>query len=288
MPKIEKKSGPEIVKGRTFKTKRQDDDEDIKGVHTESKTSGIDRLNDKGMSVAGHQHRVGSRLAKLSTSDAQEAGHDQMESAKAKHAKKLEEMQDLPAPKLKGLADGGEVQSDDQASTESKKDEPSMWQEMKHKGWLGTPAQQEEDERRLKQIEVPQGRMMAEGGEVNKDRKASLAAAMMAEEEQRLAEGGDIHIDINSHMDEDEDDAEMMAEGGQVDLSMNADEEPNNEDQMSFQALKKENYSESEGLEQLDSPKDSNMHGMARQDEHDEALMSLIRKRMKMKSPISE
>lgn len=95
----------------------------------------------------------------------------------------------------------------------------------------------------------------------------------------------------------------MMADGGMVDLSENADEEPNNEDQMSFEALRKENYSESAGLEHLDQPEDSNLHGheLSDEDEHDGArsmrhdfpersaeessdgddMVSSIRKRMK-------
>lgn len=72
-----------------------------------------------------------------------------------------------------------------------------------------------------------------------------------------MAEGGEIleeSPDINSHssMDTHEDD-------DQVDLSRNADEDANEEDQASWNALRKENYSESEGLKQLDSPRDSNL-----------------------------
>lgn len=65
----------------------------------------------------------------------------------------------------------------------------------------------------------------------------------------------------------------MMANGGEVDLSENAEEEPNNEDQMSFEALKKENYSESAGLDELDQPMDSNEHGheLSDEDMHDKA-----------------
>lgn len=51
------------------------------------------------------------------------------------------------------------------------------------------------------------------------------------------------------------------ADGGMVDLNENAEEEPNNEDDMSFEALKKENYSEEAGLEHMGSPEDSNEHG---------------------------
>lgn len=75
--------------------------------------------------------------------------------------------------------------------------------------------------------------------------------------------------------------AKMMAEGGQVDLSENAEEMPNNEDDLSFEALKKENYSESEGLDALDSPKDSNEKGRAMEDKHDESIVDAIRRKSK-------
>ena len=79
-----------------------------------------------------------------------------------------------------------------------------------------------------------------------------------------------------------------MADGGMVDLSRNADEDSNYEDDLSFGALKKENYSESEGLDELDSPMDSGMHGDEREkdaeDEHD--MISSIRGKMKSKKRI--
>lgn len=79
----------------------------------------------------------------------------------------------------------------------------------------------------------------------------------------------------------------MMAEGGMVDdgasdLSRNADEEYNNEDQMSFNALRKENYSETPGLDDLTSPEDSNEHGdkLSDADAHD--MVDSIRKKLKL------
>lgn len=96
----------------------------------------------------------------------------------------------------------------------------------------------------------------------------SIAAAIMAKKDREAMHGADSDSDIDHEM--------MMAEGGrihskgswgthedvdQADLSRNADEDANEEDQMSFGALRKENYSESEGLDQLDQPHDSNLHG---------------------------
>lgn len=66
----------------------------------------------------------------------------------------------------------------------------------------------------------------------------------------------------------------MMAEGGMVDLSENADEEYNHADADNFAALKKENYSESDGLDDLTSPMDSNEHG---------DMISKIRSKMRSK-----
>ncbi len=64
-----------------------------------------------------------------------------------------------------------------------------------------------------------------------------------------------------------------FADGGTVDLDENAQEEFNNEDQMSFNALRKENYSENAGLKQMGSPVNSNQNGrnLPDEDSHDMA-----------------
>ncbi len=110
----------------------------------------------------------------------------------------------------------------------------------------------------------------------------SIAAAIMARRDRLHDE-----IDSGAH---DEDLAAAYAEGGEVDLAHNAEEEPNNEDQMSFEALKKENYSESDGLDDLDQPTDSNEHGDEREDEtHDKNdRVSSIRSKMKSKRQFSQ
>lgn len=102
--------------------------------------------------------------------------------------------------------------------------------------------------------------------EADEEHEDSLIATIMARRAANKA------LDSGSH---DEDDAAMYAEGGEIhshdsiysddsdqaDLSRNADEDANEEDQLSFNALRKENYSESEGLKQLSQPEDSNRHG---------------------------
>jgi hypothetical protein len=132
-------------------------------------------------------------------------------------------------------------------------------------------------------------KMMAEGGELENDRADSIAAAIMAKRDRLHAE-----IDSGAH---DMDTAVRMADGGEIhskgswdthedadqaDLSRNADEDANEEDQMSFGALRKENYSETPGLDELDSPEDSGEHGDSEEsdseDKHD--MISTIRSKM--------
>lgn len=104
------------------------------------------------------------------------------------------------------------------------------------------------------------------------DHHASMVASIMARRRARYAQGGE----IKSH------DSIYSDESSQADLSRNADEDANEEDQSSFNALRKENYSESEGLRQLDSPSDSNEDGREIEaDEHD--MISRIRAKMKAK-----
>jgi hypothetical protein len=71
-----------------------------------------------------------------------------------------------------------------------------------------------------------------------------------------------------------------FAEGGQVDLAQNAEEDANLEDQLSFEALKKENYSESEGLDALDQPEDSNMHDVKLEDADEHDMVDIIRRKI--------
>lgn len=115
----------------------------------------------------------------------------------------------------------------------------------------------------------------------------SIAAAIMAKRERQK----------QLHSDSDVDRMTMMAEGGylngedsiysddssQADLSRNAEEDKNMEDQSSFDAMRKENYSESDGLRQLDSPMDSNEHGHDLSDEDSHDMVDQIRSQMNRK-----
>lgn len=140
------------------------------------------------------------------------------------------------------------------------------------------------------QMSPPEGEFMAghfaDGGMVDNEEElehaASIAAAIMMKMRKKMAEGGPINGEdsIYAHPDED-----------QADLSRNAEEDANMEDQSSFDALRKENYSESEGLEALDQPHDSNLHGDPHEDDeeniHDGDIVSAIRSKMKRKSAIT-
>jgi hypothetical protein len=100
--------------------------------------------------------------------------------------------------------------------------------------------------------------MMAEGGEVE-EHYASIADAILAKKRR------------------------ASAQNGRADVSLNAVEEPNNLDDDNYDALRKENYSESAGLDQLNSPEDSNTHGrtLSDEDEHGESLVDSIRRKRK-------
>jgi hypothetical protein len=140
--------------------------------------------------------------------------------------------------------------------------------------------------------------------EEDEEHHASITAAIMAKRARMHAE-----IASGAH-DEDmaaEHDDNMMAEGGEIleddadihskgswdthedadqaDLSRNADEDANEEDQMSFGALRKENYSESAGLAKMGSPRDSNETGDEEESssENKRDMISAIRSKMSKK-----
>jgi hypothetical protein len=130
--------------------------------------------------------------------------------------------------------------------------------------------------------------------EAEEEHHASVAAAIMAKKERqkqlhsdsdddrmvKMALGGELledDADIHSHGSMDSDDHD------QADINRNADEDANEEDQASFDALRKENYSESEGLKDLtyspNSDLDSDDEEMDSHDRHD--MVSSIRRKMR-------
>lgn len=147
-----------------------------------------------------------------------------------------------------------------------------------------------EPDRKGPMVAALEMKKMAEGGmaEMDEDHHDSISAAIMAKRKK-------MHDMIDSGA-MDEDHAEAMAEGGEVngedsiysddssqaDLSRNAEEDANMEDQASFDALRKENYSESEGLKKLSHPKADDEDGDSiDSDDHD--MIGSIRKKMKSK-----
>ena len=109
--------------------------------------------------------------------------------------------------------------------------------------------------------------------EADMEHEDSIAAAIMSKKQRGAQKSGS----------PDDDRMTMMAKGGEIlshgsmdsddsdqaDLSRNADEDANEEDQASFNALRKENYSESAGLKQLDYSNDSDLGDSEEEDSHD-------------------
>lgn len=122
----------------------------------------------------------------------------------------------------------------------------------------------------------------AEGGMIDEERDimdaASIAAACMAKLH-KYARGGEILSEDSMESDDSD----------QVDLSRNADEDANMEDKASFDALRKENYSESDGLNELDYDAENigDEREASSENDHDEDMVDSIRRKMKNRSAIS-
>ncbi len=247
------------------------------------------------------------------------------EKSKKAHKAVLSEMRAMPNPRLKGLAKGGKVQESDYDAAPNKYEddltdlppsEDEGAQNARNRNEEGPDRQgpgisdneephSEHDEMyddNMEQAEDSMSRKMDDTvgmsamdndmddqpeDEEELEHGASIAAAIMAKKRKMMARGGEIledSPDIHSHgsMDTHEDE-------DQVDLSRNADEDANEEDQASFDALRKENYSESEGLRQMDSPEDSNEHSPEHEDMdlNDADIVSSIRRKMRIKSAIT-
>lgn len=86
-----------------------------------------------------------------------------------------------------------------------------------------------------------------------------------------LAEGGMVDAIMKKR--------KMMASGGEVDLQANADEDLNNEDDLSFDAARKKTYFDDSQMD--DQPEDSNEKGDDLDDADSHDLVGSIRKKMK-------
>lgn len=206
---------------------------------------------------------------------------------------------DVSALHMKKMAHGGKISNSDEDEN-MHIDENPMHDEYQYgakaeEDRAEHPAGLEEDDDQMRPpmsdyMEEHDAAQYAEGGEIDDmdqpedeeelEHKSSIAAAIMAK--RKYAKGGEIH----SHDSIYSDDSDM------ADLSRNADEDANEEDQLSFNALRKENYSESDALDDLDQPTDSNEHGDDREtsseNEHDNEIVSAIRRKMKKKSAITK
>lgn len=201
---------------------------------------------------------------------------------------KISDMQDEHSTHRKPYAKGGEVEPSDYSTRPNQYEDDLLdLPPSEDEGTTNAESHNEEDPDRQGPMvpdmehEHNNGRMpYARGGEVSPQDEVeeelhnSIAAAIMARRERmHMAEGGAIN---------GEDSIYTHPEADQADLSRNAEEDANMEDQSSYDALRKENYSESEGLRKLDSPMDSNEHGHdIDSDEHD--MISSIRSKMNMK-----
>lgn len=173
----------------------------------------------------------------------------------------------VPSLHMKRMAEGGMIN-----------DDVSM--RMSEEDGAEHPAGLESDN---DEISPPQDEYMAsrfaEGGEVSEEEvehAASIAAAIMAR--RKFARGGEILSEDSMEVSDDD----------QADLSRNAEEDANMEDKASFDALRKENYSEKSALSDASSPSDSNEHSPEHDEEDvdDRSVVSAIRRKMK-KSPIT-
>ncbi len=196
----------------------------------------------------------------------------------------------VPALHMKKMAKGGMI-NEEVSMHEAEEDH------VQHPAYL----EDDNDQMRPSKEEIMTDHF-AEGGmahdEIEEEKYDSIAAAIMAKRDR-------MHAMIDSGaLDEDRAAEHHFAEGGkingrdsiysdessQVDLKRNAEEDANMEDQTSFNAMRKENYSESAGLSKLDQPHDSNLMGDSREeseeDKHD--MIAKIRSKMNVKRQFSK
>lgn len=190
------------------------------------------------------------------------------------HGDDVPDMEDEHSTGRKPYAKGGDIQYEEAMDNE---DHDTEMNPAHDEHSADDSEMQPEDEEREEHHNSIAAAIMA-----RKDRKALQMSDSDMDEMIRLYEGGEImerRGKIKSR------DSIYSDDSDQADLSRNADEDANEEDQLSFNALEKENYSESEGLRQLDSPMDSAQHGddeeRDSEDKHD--MISKIRSKMKKK-----
>jgi hypothetical protein len=95
---------------------------------------------------------------------------------------------------------------------------------------------------------------------------------MLAPKKKMMAKGGMVDKIMQKRMGK-------MAEGGEVDLQTNADEDLNMEDDLSFDAARKDTYFDDSQMS--DQPEDSNEHGRLLDDADAHDMVEMIRKKIK-------
>jgi hypothetical protein len=237
-------------------------------------------------------------------SDLQEHADPSMDEGSMK-AESLDEMdQDRQGPEVpdmedehssgrKPYADGGSIQfHDSEDNMDDMNDHnPADRREIYADEMDTQPEDEEADEHESSVAAAVMARMKRMG----KLESGSEDEDMSLEDEPRhmrartYAEGGEIlperrNREIKSHDSIYADDSDM------ADMSRNADEDANEEDQVSYNALRKENYNTS--YLDRDQPEDSNMiddkEEKDSENQHDNSLVSRIRSKMKKRSPMTK
>jgi len=236
--------------------------------------------------------------------------HDDEEGPK-RQGPKVRDMQDEHSTHRKPYTKGGEVEQQDYDHKAQNKYEDdlldlppsedegmSMAMDDDEEGQdrQGPPVSDMEREHSNGMKPYARGGKVSPKDEMDEEHHNSIAAAIMSRRDRLHAE-----IDSGAH---DLDTAAMMAEGGEIledsgdilshgsmdsdnsdqaDMSRNHDEDANEEDQASWNALRKENYNDSD-LD-VDSNMDSGQHGDEREDQEENKhdMVSSIRKKMKSK-----
>lgn len=229
---------------------------------------------------------------------------DYNESGSNRQGPKVSDMADEHSTKRKPYAKGGMVeQSDHDAAPNKYEDDLTDLPPSEDEGSMNAEGRNEQGpDRQGPRTPDLSLKMMADGGLAHDDsheadimEAASIAAAIMAKRKMQREDGMSGFKDMNA--------AEMYAEGGgilsedsyqpsssgQADMHRNHEEDSNAEDQMSFDALRKENYS-SDNLD-VENPEDSGQSDDEREEaaenDHDASITSKIRKKMKAKSAIT-
>ncbi len=154
---------------------------------------------------------------------------------------------------LMGIASSGRIPTDMRASADSEQDGMSMAQRIRRKR-----------------------QMFAEGGEVTRAPASSEDEATQAAMDEK-AHHQALDFSDEEGMTMDANKKENYSEGGMADLNEESEEHPNDYYKQNRMAANQEEYDDSQISQQ---PMDSNEHGKAMEDMHDESMIAAIRRKM--------